>query len=201
MYEDFLKRIFDFIVAIFALSLLSPLFILVTISLLFANSGKPFYFQQRPGKYGKLFKIIKFRTMRDHRDSKGNLLPDSKRITKFGSFIRKSSLDELPQLLNVIKGDMSLIGPRPLLPQYLSLYSSFQQRRNEVRPGITGWAQVHGRNVLSWEHKFRYDVWYVDRISFMLDLYILFLTVKKVVVFEGIAEEGHVTATEFKGNF
>lgn len=200
MYKNFIKRIFDFILALFGLIVLSPLFIMVVIGLYLANNGKPFFFQTRPGKDGKLFRIIKFKTMNDKKDAGGNLLPDAERLTSIGSFVRKTSLDEIPQLINVIKGDMSLIGPRPLLPQYLELYNDFQRRRNEVKPGITGWAQVNGRNAISWEKKFEYDVWYVDHISFLLDLKILFLTIKKVFIREGISQEGQATAEEFKGN-
>lgn len=200
MYKRFIKAIFDFIVALVAFLLLGPLFLVVTIGLYFANEGKPFFFQLRPGKDGKIFKIIKFKTMNDKKDENGNLLPDADRLTKIGSFVRKTSLDEIPQLINVIKGDMSLIGPRPLLPSYLELYNDFQRRRMEVKPGITGWAQVNGRNSISWEKKFEYDVWYVDNISFLLDIKIIFLTILKVVKSEGINEQGQATSEEFKGN-
>ena len=200
MYRKLLKPVLDFILALMGFVILSPVFICVTISLFFANKGKPFFFQARPGKDGKIFKIIKFKTMHDNKDAHGNLLPDAERLTPVGVFVRKTSLDEIPQLINVIKGDMSLIGPRPLLPSYLPLYNEFQRRRNEVRPGITGWAQVNGRNAISWERKFELDVWYVDHMSFLLDLRILLLTVKKVFVREGITQEGHVTSEEFKGN-
>lgn len=200
MYKKLLKPILDLILALIGFLILSPVFILVTIGLFFANHGKPFFFQLRPGKDVKIFKIIKFKTMNDKKDANGNLLPDADRLTKIGAFVRKTSLDEIPQLLNVIKGDMSLIGPRPLLPQYLELYNDFQRRRNEVKPGITGWAQVNGRNAISWEKKFEYDVWYVDNLSFWLDVKIFFLTIKKVFVSEGINQEGHVTSEEFKGN-
>lgn len=200
MYKNFFKRFFDFIIAFFGLIILSPVFILVTIGLYFANSGKPFFFQTRPGKNEKLFRIIKFKTMNDKKDASGNLLSDAQRLTEIGKFVRKTSLDEIPQLLNVMKGDMSLVGPRPLLPQYLKLYNDFQRRRNEVKPGITGWAQVNGRNSISWEQKFEHDVWYVDHLSFMLDMKILFLTVKKVFISEGINEQGQATTEEFKGN-
>src|SRR5690606_28866945 len=159
MYRNVFKRLFDFFIACLGLLLLSPVLIVVTIGLYFANRGKPFFFQSRPGKDGKIFKIIKFRTMNDRRDSLGNLLPDADRLTPVGSFVRKTSLDEIPQLMNVLKGDMSLIGPRPLLVQYLPLYNRHQARRHEVRPGITGWAQVNGRNAISWQQKFDYDVW------------------------------------------
>ena len=190
----------DFLLALFGFLLLSPVFLVVTVALTIANDGKPFFFQLRPGKDGRIFKIIKFKTMTDKKDSAGNLLPDADRITKIGAFVRKTSLDEIPQLLNVIKGDMSLIGPRPLLPSYLELYNDFQRRRNEVKPGITGWAQVNGRNTISWEKKFEYDVWYVDHMSLWLDIKILFLTVFKVFKSEGINQDGHVTSEEFKGN-
>ena len=200
MYKNFIKPVIDFVLALVGFLFLSPVFVLVTIGLFFANDGKPFFFQLRPGKNGKIFKIIKFKTMTDKKDENGNLLPDADRLTKIGSFVRKTSLDEIPQLLNVIKGDMSLVGPRPLLPQYLELYNDFQRRRNEVKPGITGWAQVNGRNSISWEKKFEYDVWYVDNLSFLLDIKILIMTVLKVVKSEGINEQGQATSEEFKGN-
>lgn len=199
MYRFFLKRVLDFLLSFIALVFLSPLFFLITLLLFFANSGKPFFMQLRPGKEGRLFKIIKFKTMNDKKDGEGKLLPDAERLTPVGAFVRKTSLDEIPQLLNVLVGDMSLIGPRPLLPQYLSLYNDFQRRRNEVRPGITGWAQVNGRNSISWEQKFSFDVWYVNNLSFILDLKILFLTIKKVLVREGISQQGEATMEEFKG--
>jgi lipopolysaccharide/colanic/teichoic acid biosynthesis glycosyltransferase len=200
MYNNHLKRIFDFTAAFLGLLLLSPVFIIVTVGLYFANQGKPFFFQLRPGLHEKVFKIIKFKTMNDKKDVNGNLLPDAERLTKIGSFVRKTSLDEIPQLINVLKGDMSLIGPRPLLPEYLPLYSEIQKRRHNIRPGITGWAQVNGRNAISWQQKFDYDVWYVENISFLLDLKILFLTIKKVFAREGISAEGQVTIEAFKGN-
>ena len=200
MYKNFIKPAIDFVLALVGFLFLSPVFVLVTIGLFFANDGKPFFFQLRPGKNGKIFKIIKFKTMTDKKDENGNLLPDADRLTKIGSFVRKTSLDEIPQLLNVIKGDMSLVGPRPLLPKYLELYNDFQRRRNEVKPGITGWAQVNGRNSISWEKKFEYDVWYVDNVSFLLNIKILILTVLKVVKSEGINEQGQATSNEFKGN-
>ncbi|UGS24183.1 sugar transferase [Flavobacterium channae] len=200
MYKNYFKRLFDFTAALVGLLLLSPLFILVTLGLFIANQGKPFFFQIRPGKNEKLFRIVKFKTMNDKKDVTGDLLPDAQRLTKIGNFVRKTSLDEIPQLLNVLKGDMSLIGPRPLLPEYLPLYNEVQKRRHEVRPGITGWAQVNGRNAISWEQKFEYDVWYVNHISLWLDIKILFLTVKKVFVREGISQDGQATMEYFKGN-
>ena len=200
MYKNYLKRLFDFIIALVGLICLSPIFIVVTIGLYFANQGKPFFFQARPGLNERIFKIIKFKTMNDKKDANGNLLPDADRLTKIGSFVRKTSLDEIPQLINVLKGDMSLIGPRPLRTYYLPLYSIEQKRRHDVRPGITGWAQVNGRNAISWTKKFEYDVWYVDNISFVLDIKILFLTFKKVFKREGISKEGFVTTEAFNGH-
>lgn len=200
MYKNLIKRLFDIGVAFVILVVFSPIFIVVTVCLYFANSGKPFFFQLRPGMNGEIFKIIKFKTMNDRTDGDGSLLPDAQRLTKIGAFVRKTSFDEIPQLINVLKGDMSLIGPRPLLVQYLDLYNETQYRRHEVRPGITGWAQVNGRNAISWRQKFDYDVWYVDNLSFRLDVKILFLTVKKVFIREGISAEGHVTVDAFKGN-
>lgn len=200
MYRLFIKRIFDFLLSIIGFTLLLPIFIFITLFLAIVNNGKPFFFQTRPGKDEKLFNIIKFKTMNDKKDAEGNLLSDAERLTPIGAFVRKTSLDEIPQLLNVIKGDMSVIGPRPLLPEYLPLYNEFQKRRHEVRPGITGWAQVNGRNAISWEEKFKYDIAYVDKLSFFLDLKILFLTIKKVFVSEGISQEGQATAEAFKGN-
>jgi len=200
MYKHFFKRVFDFFAALFGLILLSPIFIVVTIGLYYANAGKPFFFQSRPGKKERIFKIIKFKTMNDKKDSNGNLLSDAERLTSIGAFVRKTSLDEIPQLINVIKGDMSLIGPRPLLIQYLPLYSAAQSRRHEVRPGITGWAQVNGRNAISWEKKFELDVWYVDNVSFSTDLKVFFTTFKKVFKREGISADGHVTIEPFNGH-
>lgn len=200
MYKNYLKRLFDFTAALVGLLLLSPIFILVTIGLFFANQGKPFFFQIRPGKDEKLFRIVKFKTMNDKTDAEGNLLSDAERLTRIGSFVRKTSLDEIPQLLNVLKGDMSLIGPRPLLPEYLPLYNEFQKRRHEVRPGITGWAQVNGRNAISWEQKFAYDVWYVEHCSLLLDFKILLRTIQKVVQSEGINANQEVTMEPFRGN-
>lgn len=200
MYKYFFKRIFDFLAAFFGLIILSPIFIIVCLGLYIANDGKPFFFQARPGKGGKIFKIIKFKTMNDKKDANGDLLPDADRLTAIGSFVRKTSLDEIPQLLNVLKGDMSLIGPRPLLIQYLPLYTATQNRRHEVRPGITGWAQVNGRNAISWEKKFELDVWYVDHISLATDLKVFFTTFKKVFKREGISADGHVTIEPFNGH-
>lgn len=200
MYKIFIKRIFDFTVALLGVLILSPIFIIVTIGLYFANNGKPFFFQERPGLNERIFKIIKFKTMNDKKDNNGNLLSDAERLTSIGSFVRKTSLDELPQLINVLKGDMSLIGPRPLLPQYLSLYNKNQKRRHNVRPGITGWAQVNGRNAISWSKKFELDIWYVDNVSFITDLKVFFKTFKKVFKSEGISQNGQVTVEYFKGN-
>ena len=200
MYQTLFKPVFDFLAAFFGLLLLFPLFIIITIGLFIANQGKPFFFQQRPGKSGKIFRIVKFKTMNDRKDDTGNLLPDADRLTTVGRFVRKTSLDELPQLINVLKGDMSLIGPRPLLTHYLHLYSEFQNRRHEVKPGITGWAQVNGRNAISWDQKFEYDVWYVDHLSFLLDCKIVWRTIKKVIIREGISSDTSVTMEPFKGN-
>ncbi len=200
MYRSFFKRVLDLIVAVIGFIVISPIFLMITLLLFLANKGKPFFFQLRPGKNERIFKIVKFKTMTDQKDVNGNLLPDDQRLTKVGNFVRKTSLDEIPQLLNVILGNMSLIGPRPLLIQYLPLYSEIQKRRHEVRPGITGWAQVNGRNTLSWEKKFEYDVWYVDNLSFLLDIKIIFMTFKKVFISEGISAEGQATMEAFKGN-
>lgn len=200
MYKRCLKRVLDFICSLIGFLLLSPIFLLVTLFLMIANQGKPFFFQARPGKGERIFKVIKFKTMNDRKDANGNLLPDAERLTKVGAFVRKTSFDEIPQLLNVIKGDMSLIGPRPLLVEYLPLYNKTQQRRHAVRPGITGWAQVNGRNAISWEQKFAYDVWYVDHISFSLDIKILWMTVQKVFKSEGITSDTSVTMERFTGN-
>ncbi len=178
-----------------------PILLVITVWLHFANKGAgAFFLQERPGKDGRIFKVIKFKTMTDERDAEGNLLPDEQRLTNVGRFVRSTSIDELPQLLNVLKGDMALIGPRPLLPQYLPLYNKVQARRHEVRPGITGWAQCHGRNAISWTKKFELDVWYVDHCSFLLDLKIIFLTIKKVLVREGISSETSATMEAFTGN-
>ena len=200
MYKKFFKPLIDFVAAFIGLLLLSPIFIIVWFGLLFANNGKPFFFQQRPGKNEQIFSIIKFKTMNDKKDKQGNLLPDAKRLTPIGKFVRKTSLDEIPQLINVLKGDMSLVGPRPLLPEYIPLYTIEQKKRHQVSPGITGWAQVNGRNAISWAKKFEYDVWYVENISFLLDIRILFKTIKKVFISEGINKEGQVTTTAFNGD-
>lgn len=199
MYKNYFKRIIDFFAALIGLVVLSPVFILSVIFLYFANDGKPFFFQKRPGKNGKVFKIIKFKTMNDKKDASGQLLSDEIRLTKTGAFIRKTSIDEIPQLFNVIIGDMSLIGPRPLLTTYLHLYNDFQSRRHEVKPGITGWAQVNGRNAISWDKKFEYDVWYVDNISPMVDLKIFFKTIQKVIKKEGINPENAMSTEPFNG--
>jgi lipopolysaccharide/colanic/teichoic acid biosynthesis glycosyltransferase len=200
MYKIHIKSITDFCISLLLLIVASPILILITLLLFFSNKGKPFFFQLRPGKNDKIFKIIKFKTMNDKKESEGNLLSDAKRLTKVGAFVRKTSLDEIPQLINVIKGDMSLIGPRPLLPEYLPLYNDFQKRRHELKPGITGWAQVNGRNLISWQQKFEYDIWYVENISFLLDCKIVFLTIKKVFKREGISAENSISAEAFKGN-
>ncbi|WP_042492089.1 sugar transferase [Aequorivita sublithincola] len=200
MYKSITKPTFDFFCALLGLLVLSPIFLIAWIGLAIANNGKPFFYQRRPGKRERIFTIIKFKTMNDKRSADGQLLPDAKRLTAIGSFVRKTSLDELPQLLNVLKGDMSFVGPRPLLPEYLPLYSETQRKRHNVKPGITGWAQVNGRNAISWEQKFAYDVWYVAHQSFALDLQILFRTVKKVFKSEGISQTGQVTTERFLGN-
>lgn len=199
MYRRYLKYTIDFLFSLLALLAVSPVFFIVWLLLLAANQGKPFFIQPRPGKNGKIFNIIKFRTMNNRR-SGGVLLPDDQRLTPIGKFVRKTSLDEIPQLINVLKGDMSLIGPRPLLVQYLPLYNEEQRRRHDVRPGITGWAQVNGRNAISWQQKFEYDTWYVDHLSFSLDFKILIMTVKKVLVSEGINSDTAATMEPFNGN-
>lgn len=201
MYRSFLKRLIDFSLVFCALVICCPVLFIITLWLHFANKGAGvFFLQNRPGRDGKIFKVIKFKTMTDERDSKGCLLPDEQRLTKVGKFVRSTSIDELPQLINVLKGDMALIGPRPLLPQYLPLYSKEQARRHEVRPGITGWAQVNGRNAISWTKKFELDVWYVEHCSFLLDLKIFLLTIRKVFVREGISSDTSVTMEPFTGN-
>lgn len=196
MYRHFFKRLLDFFISLMALICISPVLLVVTIWLHYANKGAgAFFFQERPGKDGKIFKVIKFKTMTDERDAEGNLLPDADRLTNVGKFVRSTSIDELPQLVNVLKGDMSLIGPRPLLVQYLPLYSKEQTRRHEVRPGISGWAQCHGRNAISWTEKFKLDVWYVDHCTFWTDLKVIFITIKKVLFKEDINQVGGEWAT------
>lgn len=201
MYRHFFKRVLDFSISLVALLCISPLLLIITIWLHFANKGAgAFFFQERPGKDAKIFKVIKFKTMTDERDAEGNLLPDEQRLTKVGKFVRSTSIDELPQLINVLKGDMALIGPRPLLPQYLPLYSPEQARRHEVRPGISGWAQCHGRNAISWTEKFKLDVWYVDHVSLMTDLKVIWITVMKVIKRADINSEAAATMPPFNGN-
>ena len=200
MYKHYVKRFLDFWISLIVLILISPILLLVTIWLHFANKGAgALFFQERPGKDGKIFKVIKFKTMTDERDAEGNLLPDEVRLTKVGRFVRSTSIDELPQLINVLKGDMSLIGPRPLLVQYLPLYSIEQMRRHEVRPGISGWAQCHGRNQISWTEKFKLDVWYVDHLSFMTDVKVILITIKKVLFREDINSDNDATMEDFDG--
>lgn len=201
MYKHFFKRFFDFWIALIALICISPILIVVTIWLHFANKGAgAFFTQERPGKDAKIFKVVKFKTMTDERDENGELLPDEDRLTKVGKFVRSTSIDELPQLYNVLKGDMALIGPRPLLVQYLPLYSAEQARRHEVRPGISGWAQCHGRNNISWTEKFKLDVWYVDHVSLMTDLKVIWITVMKVLKRADISQEGQATMEAFNGH-
>ena len=201
MYKNALKRFLDFWIALIALVAVSPLLVVVTVWLSVANKGAgAFFFQERPGKDGRVFKIIKYKTMTDERDADGRLLPDEQRLTKVGRFVRSTSIDELPQLLNVLKGDMALIGPRPLLVEYLPLYSKEQARRHEVRPGITGWAQCHGRNAISWTEKFKLDVWYVDHVSLKTDLTVAWLTIQKVLQRADISEQGHATMEVFNGH-
>ena len=201
MYKHFFKRFLDFWISLIALIIISPLLLIVTIWLHIANKGAgAFFFQERPGYKGKIFKVIKYKTMTDERDANGNLLPDEVRLTKVGSFVRSTSIDELPQLINVLKGDMALIGPRPLLVQYLPLYSKEQMRRHDVRPGISGWAQCHGRNKISWTEKFKLDVWYVDHLSLMTDLKVIFITIKKVLFREDINSDNDATMEDFTGN-
>ncbi|WP_317125280.1 sugar transferase [Flavisolibacter nicotianae] len=199
LYRKSLKRIVDFAFSLAGLCLLSPVFLVLAVLLFVANDGRPFFIQRRPGKNGRIFLLVKFKTMNDRKGADGQLLPDEKRLTALGKWLRKTSLDEIPQLLNVLKGDMSLIGPRPLLVDYLPLYSARQNRRHEVRPGITGWAQVNGRNALTWDQKFELDVWYVDHLDWKLDAQILWLTCKKVLKTEGISQKGHATMPYFKG--
>ena len=201
MYKNFFKRLFDFLISLVVLICISPILLIVAVWLHFANKGAGvLFFQERPGYHGKIFKVIKFKTMTDERDVNNELLPDENRLTLVGRFIRSTSIDELPQFINVLKGDMSLIGPRPLLVQYLSLYSEEQMRRHDVRPGITGWAQCHGRNAISWTEKFKLDVWYVNHISLKTDLKIIWYTIKTILKREGISHEGMATMEDFNGN-
>lgn len=200
MYKNYFKRVIDFVIVLTALLIIWPFLLIIYIWLTIANKGAgAFFFQERPGKDGKIFKVIKFKTMTDERDAEGNLLPDADRLTKVGKFVRSTSIDELPQLINVLKGDMALIGPRPLLVQYLPLYSKEQARRHEVRPGISGWAQCHGRNQISWTEKFKLDVWYVDNISLLTDLKVIFITIKKVFFREDINSDNDATMEDFDG--
>ena len=201
MYKHGLKRVIDFILVFIVLVVIWPILLLITIGLHFANKGAgAFFTQERPGKDGKIFRVIKFKSMTDERDAEGKLLPDAKRLTHVGKFVRATSIDELPQLINVLKGDMALIGPRPLLPEYLPLYNEEQARRHEVRPGITGWAQCHGRNAISWTEKFKLDVWYVDHCSLLTDLKIIFITIKSVLKREGISSATSITMEKFNGH-
>jgi undecaprenyl phosphate N,N'-diacetylbacillosamine 1-phosphate transferase len=200
LYRSFFKPLADKLLALTGLIAASPVFLLVTIGLFFANQGKPFFFQRRPGRGGRIFSIVKFKTMNDRKGPDGELLPDKDRLTALGKFVRKTSLDEIPQLINVLKGDMSLIGPRPLLEEYLPLYNERQKRRHDVRPGITGWAQVNGRNTVDWPQRFEMDVWYVENLSFLLDLKILWMTVLKVLKSEGVSSGTSVTMEKFRGN-
>ena len=201
MYRKYLKRWLDFVIVLCVLAVIWPILLLITLWLHFANKGAgAFFTQERPGRNGKIFKVIKFKTMTDERDADGNLLPDAERLTPVGRFVRSTSIDELTQLINVLKGDMALIGPRPLLVQYLPLYSKEQARRHEVRPGITGWAQCHGRNSISWTEKFKLDVWYVDHCSLITDIKVIFITIKKVLLRDGISQEGQATMEPFNGN-
>ena len=201
MYRNYFKRFLDFWISLIALIIISPVLLIVTIWLYIANrGGGAFFFQERPGKNAQIFKVIKFKTMTDERDENGELLPDEVRLTKVGKFVRSTSIDELPQLINVLKGDMALIGPRPLLPKYLPLYNSEQMRRHEVRPGISGWAQCHGRNQITWTEKFKLDVWYVDHLSLLTDLKVIFITIKKVLFREDINSDNDATMEDFTGN-
>lgn len=201
MYKHFFKRFLDFWISLIVLIIISPILLVITNWLHFANKGAgAFFFQERPGKEGKIFKVIKFKTMTDERDAEGNLLPDAQRLTKVGKIVRSLSIDELPQLINVLKGDMSLIGPRPLLVKYLPLYSKEQMRRHEVRPGISGWAQCHGRNAISFTERFKLDVWYVDHCTLLTDLKVIWITLKAVLKREGISKEGQATMETFNGH-
>jgi len=200
MYRKFIKPLFDFLISLIGLVILSPVLILVGLMLAVANKGNPFFFQKRPGKNERIFSIVKFRTMTNEKDAQGNLLPDSERLTGVGKLVRKTSIDEIPQLINILMGDMSLIGPRPLLPQYLTIYNDRQKKRHEVRPGITGWAQVNGRNAISWKQKLEYDAWYVENLSGGLDLKIFIRTIKKVILSEDINTVNMATTEPFNGN-
>lgn len=200
MYRSFFKRFLDVFIAVFCLLLFLPALFLVFLILLISTHGKPFFYQERPGKNGKIFKILKFRTMKSERDKDGNLLSDKERLTRFGIFLRKISFDETPQVINIISGDMSIIGPRPLLPEYLPLYNKEQMKRHDIKPGITGWAQINGRNAISWSQKFKYDLWYIKNLSFMLDLKIFLITIGKVFKSENINAQGQVTTVKFRGN-
>lgn len=201
MYKHFFKRIFDFFISLIAIICICPILLVVTVWLHFANKGAgAFFFQERPGKDAKIFKVIKFKTMTDERDAEGNLLPDAQRLTKVGKFVRSTSIDELPQLINVLKGDMALIGPRPLLVKYLPLYSPEQARRHEVRPGISGWAQCHGRNAITWTEKFKLDVWYVDHCTLWTDIQVVFITIKNVLMRKDINSAAAATMPPFNGN-
>ncbi len=200
MYRNLIKPFFDRLFALLALLVASPIFIIVALLLAIFQDGKVFFTQNRPGRNEKVFRLIKFKTMRDDTDEKGELLPDDQRLTAVGKFVRKTSMDEIPQLLNIVKGDMSFVGPRPLLVEYLPLYNAEQKKRHQVTPGISGWAQVNGRNTISWQQKFAYDVWYVKNQSFLLDLKIIFLTIYKVFKSEGISSEGVATMEKFKGD-
>lgn len=200
MYPNFVKPLFDFLFALAGAVLIFPVFLVVLMALFILNSGKPFFLQQRPGKKERIFTIVKFRTMNNKLDAQGNLLPDSERLTSFGKFIRKTSLDEIPQLWNILKGEMSFVGPRPLLEEYLPLYNDFQRQRHHLKPGITGWAQINGRNAISWDKKFEYDVFYVQNCSFVLDVKILLKTLQKVLVRADINRQGMATTERFKGN-
>jgi undecaprenyl phosphate N,N'-diacetylbacillosamine 1-phosphate transferase len=200
LYANYLKRLLDLFVSLIMFTLLFPLFVVVATALAFANNGRPFFLQRRPGLHGRIFRVIKFKTMNDRKDKNGELLPDAVRLTPIGKFVRRTSLDEVPQLLNVIKGDMSIIGPRPLLEEYLPLYNEVQRKRHDARPGITGWAQVNGRNTISWQQKFEYDVYYVNHISFPFDFKILLQTFRNVAKSEGISSDTSVTMEKFRGS-
>jgi|TARA_R110002051_G_scaffold240108_1_gene300697 undecaprenyl phosphate N,N'-diacetylbacillosamine 1-phosphate transferase len=200
IYRNYAKPILDFLIALFALLLLSPVFLVLLVVLAVINNGHPFFVQPRPGKNEKIFNIVKFKTMTDKKDATGQLLPDMERMTKVGQFLRRTSLDEIPQLLNVLRGNMSIVGPRPLLVDYLNYYNEQEARRHSIKPGITGWAQVNGRNAISWQEKFNHDLWYVDHLSFKTDMYILYKTIQKVMKRDGITASDKETMTYFRGN-